>query len=94
MHKSMVLLALTALAGFCQETPKPADAVQAAKSYVFFKETQAKSDPLLNEMAAFLEKNTVLYLATCDGQSPRVRPVRYTVILTTSSRSQLLRKKS
>jgi len=48
---------------------------------VFVKESKEKSDPFMNEAAAFLEKNTVIYLATYDGQSPRVRPVRYTVIL-------------
>ena len=95
MQKTMLLLALSALTGFCQEAPKPADASQAAKSYVFVKEAKAKSDPLLNDVAAFLEKNTVIYLATCDGQSPRVRPVRYTVIMdnklvvATSSKKEL-----
>jgi len=82
MHKLTMALALSALAGFCQEAPKPADAApQAAASYVFFKDSKDKSDPLLNEAAAFFEKNTAIYLATCDGQSPRVRPVRYTVIM-------------
>jgi len=82
MHKLTMALALSALAGFCQEAPKPADAApQAAASYVFFKESKDKSDPLLNEAAAFFEKNSAIYLATCDGQSPRVRPVRYTVIM-------------
>ena len=94
MRKMAMLLLVPALAGFCQETPKPAE-VQAAKSYLFVKEAKETSDPLMNEVAAFLEKNTVLYLATCDGQSPRVRPVRYTVImdnklvLATSSKKEL-----
>ena len=96
MQKMMLLLALSPLAGFCQEAPKPADAApQVAQSYVFVKEPKEKSDPMLNEAAAFLEKNTVIYLATCDGQSPRVRPVRYTVIMdnklviATSSKKEL-----
>ena len=96
MHKLTLALALSALAGFCQEAPKPADAApQAAQSYVFFRESKDKSDPVLNEIAAFLEKNTVIYLATCDGQTPRVRPVRYTVIMdnklviATSSKKEL-----
>jgi len=77
----MALLALVpALVGFCQEAPKPVEP-QAAKSYILVKEAKEKSDPFMNEAAAFLEKNNVVYLATYDGQSPRVRPVRYTVIM-------------
>ncbi len=80
MRMWMFLLAVPALFGFCQEGA-PAAGRQDAKSYVFVKEPKAKSDPMLNDAAAFLEKNNVIFLATYDGQSARVRPVRYTVIL-------------
>ena len=80
MRTLMVSLAVGTLFGFCQERVTAAEA-QTAKSYVFVKESQAKSDPMLNDAAAFLEKNNVIFLATYDGQSARVRPVRYTVIL-------------
>jgi uncharacterized pyridoxamine 5'-phosphate oxidase family protein len=80
MRALAVLLAAVALTGFGQEGAKTAGP-QSAKSYVFSKASAAKNDPLLNDAAAFLEKNNVLFLATYDGQSPRVRPVRYTEIL-------------
>lgn len=48
-------------------------------SYQLVKET--KVDPFLKHVAAFLEKNTALYLATVENGKPRVRPFRYTTIL-------------
>lgn len=79
MRKIMVIAALSALAGFCQEAPKPAES-QAGKSYVWVKENPGKSDALLQEVAAFLEKAGHFYLATVDGQGARVRPIKYTFI--------------
>lgn len=75
-----IVLTFSVFAGMCSNCFAD-DACPAAKSYQFIKASPAQRDPLLNEAAAFLEKNNVLFLATCDGQGARVRPVRYTVIL-------------
>ena len=97
MRNMMMVLFLPALAGMCQETPKVAEP-QVAKSYVLMNDAKEKSDPFLNDVAAFLETNTVVYLATFDGQSPRVRPVRYTVmmdnkiVIATSTKKELSRQ--
>ena len=80
MRRLMLALAVPVLSAFCQEVPKTAEPSDAA-SYTFVQESKAKSDPLLNASAAFLEKNNVIFLATYDGQSPRVRPLRYTAFI-------------
>jgi uncharacterized pyridoxamine 5'-phosphate oxidase family protein len=80
MRKMVMLVsALSAAVGFCQEAPKPAEP-QALKSYVWVKEAPDKSDLFMQDVAAFFEKNDYFYLATVDGQGARVRPIRYTVV--------------
>jgi len=81
MRKMMLLAVVSALTGFCQEAPKPAESQsQAVKSYVWVKESPDKNDLFMQEVAAFLEKNEHFYLATVDGQGARVRPIKYTLI--------------
>ncbi len=80
MRKMMTMLLLVpALAGLCQDAPKPAEP-QALKSYVWVKESAVKSDLFMQEVAAFFEKNDYFDLATVEGQGARVRPIRYTLI--------------
>lgn len=50
-----------------------------SKSYVLVKD-QTK-DAFLEEMATFMETNSILYLATIEENKPCVRPVRFTCIL-------------
>jgi len=80
MMKWMMALLVPALAGFCQEAPKPAQPLDT-KSYVWVKEDAQKQDVFLQDVAAFLEKNDHFYLATWDGKGARVRPVKYTLII-------------
>ncbi len=79
MRKVMLLVATSALLGFCQEAPQSAEP-QAPKSYVWIKEGADKCDPFMQEVAAFLEKNDHFYLATVEGESARVRPIKYTLV--------------
>lgn len=82
MRKIMLLAAVAALVGFSQEAPKPAEAPAAAvKSYIWVKEHSDNSDPLMQEVAAFLEKNEHFYLATVDGEGARVRPIKYVLVV-------------
>ena len=80
MRKWTMLLLVPALAGFCQEAPKPA-AAQEGKSYVRVKDGEDKQDVFLQDVAAFLEKAGHFYLATCEGDGARVRPIKYTYVL-------------
>ena len=81
MRKMLLLALVSASVGFCQEAPKPAaPQAQTVKSYVWVKESPDKSDPFMQEVAAFLEKNEHFYLATVDGQGARVRPIKYVLI--------------
>lgn len=79
MFKGMVLALASALVGFCQEAPKAAEP-QAPKSYVWVNESPEKSDLFMQEVAAFLEKSDHFYLATVEGESARVRPIKYTLV--------------
>ena len=76
----IMLLVVPALAGLCQDAPKPAEA-PALKSYVWAKEGADKSDLFMQEVAAFFEKNDYFDLATVEGDGARVRPIRYTLIV-------------
>lgn len=80
MRKVMLLALTSALVGFCQEAPKPAEPL-TPKSYVWVKETAEKSDLFMQEVAAFLEKNDHFYLATVEGESARVRPIKFTMVM-------------
>lgn len=80
MRKVMLLALTSALVGFCQEAPKPAESL-TPKSYVWVKETADKSDLFMQEVAAFLEKNDHFYLATVEGESARVRPLKFTLVM-------------
>lgn len=73
------MLWLPALTGLAQDAVCPANA-RETKSYVWVKEGAAQQEPLLREVAAFLEKEGHFYLATCDGDGPRVRPIKYVFI--------------
>ena len=80
MRKMVTMLLLVpALAGLCQDAPKPVEP-QALKSYVWVKESADKRDLFMQEVAAFFEKNDYFDLATVEGQGARVRPIRYTLI--------------
>lgn len=79
MRKMMMVAVATALAGFCQEAPKPA-ATQDVKSYVWVKEGVAKQDMFLQDVAAFLEKEGYFYLATVEADGARVRPIKYVMV--------------
>ena len=80
MRKLMLLAVTSALVGFGQDAPKPAES-QVPKSYVWAKETADKSDLFMQEVAAFLEKSDHFYLATVDGDCARVRPIKYTLVM-------------
>lgn len=80
MRKVMLLALTSALVGFCQEAPKPAEPL-TPKSYVWVKDAADKSDLFMQEVAAFLEKNDHFYLATVEGNSARVRPIKYTLVM-------------
>lgn len=69
------------LAGLGQEEAKPAEDVAAPKSYVWVKGDAARQDMFLQDVAAFLEKAGHFYLATCDRQGARVRPIKYTFVV-------------
>lgn len=79
MRKMLLLALSSALVGYAQEASKPAEP-QAPKSYVWVKESADKSDLFMQEVAAFLEKNDHFYLATVEGESARVRPIKYTLV--------------
>ena len=81
MRGMMVFAAALAAAAACGQVETAPVEVQALKSYVWVKESAAKSDPLLKEVAAFFEKNDHFYLATVDGEGARVRPIRNTLIV-------------
>lgn len=80
MRKMMLVVALSAGVGFCQEAPKPAEP-QTCKSYLLVKAPADKLDGLMQEVAAFLEKAGYFYLATVEGDGARVRPIKYTFII-------------
>jgi len=52
---------------------------ETSKSYLLVNE-QGK-DAFLEEMASFMETNSILYLATAETNSPCVRPVRFSCIM-------------
>jgi uncharacterized pyridoxamine 5'-phosphate oxidase family protein len=79
MWKMTMLLLVPALAGFCQDAAKSAEPLAAA-SYVWVNQNAEKQDALMQDVAAFFEKNDYFYLATVDGQGARVRPIRYTMV--------------
>ena len=51
------------------------------KSYVLVKEGADKQDVFLQEVAGFLEKAGHFYLATCEQEGARVRPIKYTFVM-------------
>ncbi len=79
MRKMLLCLLVPALAGMCQEVPKPAPA-QDVKSYVWVKDNAAKQDMFLQDVAAFLEKEGYFYLATVENDGARVRPLKYVMV--------------
>ena len=81
MRRLLMVLALPAAVGFCQEAaPKPAE-TQDVKSYVQVKDGADKQDVFMQDVAAFLEKAGHFYLATCEGDGARVRPLKYTLVV-------------
>ena len=80
MRQWMSVALFSVFAAVAQEAPKPAE-VQECKSYVWVKEGAEKQDALLREVAAFLEKAGYFYLATCEGDGARVRPIKYTLVM-------------
>ena len=80
-----VAVACVALAGMSEEI----------KSYVLVKESADKQDAFLQEVAGFLEKAGHFYLATCEQDGARVRPIKYTfvmdnkLVLVTSSKKEM-----
>jgi len=78
-------MACVALAGLSDEI----------KSYVLVKESADKQDAFLQEVAGFLEKAGHFYLATCEQDGARVRPIKYTflidnkLVLATSSKKEM-----
>jgi uncharacterized pyridoxamine 5'-phosphate oxidase family protein len=77
----MTAMVSSALFGLTQEAVKPAAAAQAGASYVWVKESADKQDALLQEAAAFLEKEGHFYLASVEGDAARVRPLKYVMIV-------------
>ena len=51
------------------------------QSYVLVKESADKQDAFLQEVAGFLEKAGHFYLATCEQDGARVRPIKYTFVM-------------
>lgn len=80
MRKMLLSLLVPALVGVCQEAPKQAETLEV-KSYVLLKDGADKQDVFMQDVAAFLEKAGHFYLATCDGDGARVRPIKYTFVL-------------
>jgi len=81
MRKWMWVLWMPVLTSLAQDAGCPAAVQQEVKSYVWVKGDAAKQEPVLREAAAFLEKAGHFYLATCEGDSPRVRPIKYVFIV-------------
>ena len=79
MRTMMMLLLASAVAGFCQDAPKPAEP-QAVASYVWVNQNAEKLDVFMQDVAAFVEKNDHYYPATVDGQGARVRPIKYALV--------------
>ena len=67
----MMIVALAVLVGKGEEI----------KSYVLIKESADKQEVSLQEVAGFLEKAGHYYLASCDEDGARVRPVKYTFVM-------------
>jgi len=67
----MMVVALAVLVGKGEEI----------KSYVLIKESADKQDVFLQEVAGFLEKAGHFYLATCEQDGARVRPIKYTFVI-------------
>ncbi len=65
---------------FGQEAANPLE-MPALKSYVLLNEGADKQDVFMQDVAAFLEKAGHFYLATCDGEGARVRPLKYTFVM-------------
>ncbi len=66
--------------GMAQETRPPVVSAEV-KSYVFVREGPDKQDVFMQDVAAFLEKAGHFYLATCEGDGARVRPLKYTLVM-------------
>ncbi len=66
-----MIVALTTLAGMGEEI----------KSYAWVKEGVDKQDVFLQDVAAFLEKAGHFYLATCEEDGARVRPIKFTFVI-------------
>jgi len=68
---------------------------QSEKSYLLVGDNPGSEDPMMKEVAAFLETNEHFNIASWDGTSARVRPVKFscvlnnTVILATSSKKEM-----
>lgn len=69
---AFVAMVVCALMGIAQEKKAP-------QSYLLVKEE--KKDAFLEEMASFMATNSILYLATVDGERPCVRPVRFSCLI-------------
>lgn len=81
MRYLMGFLFMAVISGVCAQDTVCSCAAGSVKSYVWVKENSARQEPLLQEIAAFLEKEGYFYLATCDLDSPRVRPIKYVFIV-------------
>ncbi len=68
---------------------------QSEKSYLLVGENPGAEDPMMKEVAAFLEVNEHFDIASWDGSAARVRPVKFscvlnnTVVVATSSKKEM-----
>lgn len=75
MRYLVLALMLSVMYGFCQEAANPA--ARPSESYLFVKLSPDSRDEFMREVAEFLEKAGHFYLASFDGRSARVRPIKF-----------------